>query len=116
MDLAEQVRSAADHSEGDDDRRQRRRQHCDSQASSASSASLASRLLPQPPQPQPPPPVFLALCVQRACVPYTPVFQGIDLRAVRLLGTREKFAMRDAVSVLVRLGARVAGAEAGGDA
>ncbi|KAH9979632.1 hypothetical protein BJV74DRAFT_858371 [Russula compacta] len=95
--------SMADHSERDDDRRQWR-QHRDSQASSASSASLASHLLPQPPQPPPPPPpplpVFLALGARRACVPYTPAFQSIDLRVVRLLSAREKLAIRDAVSVL----------------
>ena len=117
MDLARSGRagaSAADHSEeGDQDHRQRRRRR-DSQASSASSASSASRLLPQPRQPPPPPPVFLALGARRACVPYTPAFQGIDLRVVRPLSAREKLAMRDAVSVLVRLGARVVGAEAGG--
>jgi hypothetical protein len=62
----------------------------------------------------PPPPVFLALGARRACVPYTPAFQGIDIRVVRPLGAREKLAMRDAVSVLVRLGAKVVGAEAGG--
>ncbi|KAI0286465.1 hypothetical protein BC826DRAFT_1048442 [Russula brevipes] len=38
----------------------------------------------------------------------------IDLRVVRPLSAREKLAVRDAVSVLVRLGARVVGAEAGG--
>jgi hypothetical protein len=41
---------------------------------------------------------------RRACVPYTPAFQGIDLCVVRLLSTREKLAMRDAVGVLVRRG------------
>ncbi len=61
----------------------------------------------------PPPPVFLALGARRACVPYTPAFQGIDLRVVRPLGARENLAMHDAVGVLVRLGARVARAEAG---
>jgi len=61
-----------------------------------------------------PPPVFLALGARRACVPYTPAFQGIDLRVVRPLSAREKLAMRDAVGVLVRLGAKVVGAEAGG--
>jgi len=56
-----------------------------------------------------------AACVPCArCAPYTPAFQGIDLRVVRPLSAREKLAMRDAVGVLVRLGARVIGAEAGG--
>jgi len=64
--------------------------------------------------PPPPPPVFLALGARRACVPYTPAFQGIDIRVVRPLSAREKLAMRDAVCVLVRLGAKVVGAEAGG--
>ena len=106
--------SAADHSEeGDHDRRQRRRRR-DGQASSALSASSASRLLPQPRQPPPPPPVFLALGARRVCVPYPPAFQDIDLRVVRPLSAREKLAMRDAVSVLVWLGARVVAAEAGG--
>ena len=93
-----------------DEGRRRERRHRDHQASSsASSASSASRLLPPPA-----PPVFLALGARRACIPYTPAFQGIDTRVVRPLSAREKLAMRDAVSVLVRLGARVVGAEAGG--
>ena len=58
--------------------------------------------------------VFLALGARRACVPYTPAFQGIDLRVVQPLSAREKLAMRDAVSVLVWLGARIVAAEAGG--
>jgi hypothetical protein len=33
-------------------------------------------------------------------------FQGIDIRVVRPLNTREKLAMHDAVSVFVRLGVR----------
>ena len=78
--------------------------------SSSTRSSAQSLLLQQ----RPPPPVFLALGARRACVPYTPAFQGIDLRVVRPLSAREKLAMRDAVSVLVRLGARVVGAEAGG--
>jgi hypothetical protein len=86
-----------------------RQHHRDRRASSVSSS--ASRLMPPPP---PPPPVFLALGARRACIPYTPAFQGIDIRVVRPLSAREKLAMRDAVSVLVRLGARVVGAEAGG--
>ena len=65
---------------------------------------------------RPPPPVFLALGARRACVPYTPAFQGIDIRVVRPLSAREKLAMCDAVSLLVRLGAKVVGAEAGGRA
>jgi hypothetical protein len=79
--------------------------------SSRSTRSSAQSLLLQQ---RPPPPVFLALGARRACVPYTPAFQGVDLRVVRPLSAREKLAMRDAVSVLVRLGARVVGAEAGG--
>jgi hypothetical protein len=99
--------SAADRSEDD----RRRHRHHDN----ASASSAASRLPPQlPPLPPPPPPVFLALVARRACIPYTPAFQGIDLRVVRPLSAREKLAVRDAVSVLVRLGARVVGAEAGG--
>jgi hypothetical protein len=78
---------------------------------SSSTRSSAQSLLVQQ---RPPPPVFLALGARRACVPYTPAFQGVDLRVVRPLSAREKLAMRDAVSVLVRLGARVIGAEAGG--
>jgi len=78
--------------------------------SSSTRSSAQSLLLQQ----RPPPPVFLALGARRACVPYTPAFQGIDLRVVRPLSAREKLAMRDAVSVLVRLGARVVSAEAGG--
>ncbi|KAH9058165.1 hypothetical protein EDB87DRAFT_956070 [Lactarius vividus] len=77
---------------------------------SSTRSSAQSLLLQQ----RPPPPVFLALGARRACVPYTPAFQGVDLRVVRPLSAREKLAMRDAVSVLVRLGARVVGAEAGG--
>lgn len=96
----------------EDDRRRRRHRdhhHTSSASTSVSSASSTSRVL-QPP----PPPVFLALGARRACVPYTPAFQGIDIRVVRPLSAREKLAMRDAVSVLVRLGAKVVGAEAGG--
>ena len=94
-----------DHSEDG----RRRGRHRDRRTSSSSSASSTSRALPPPP-----PPVFLALGARRACVPYTPAFQGIDIRVVRPLSAREKLAMRDAVSVLVRLGAKVVGAEAGG--
>ncbi|KAF8497842.1 hypothetical protein F5888DRAFT_1695905 [Russula emetica] len=101
----------------DDRRRRRHRDHHHNRHSSStftstsvSSASSTSRVL----QPIPPPPVFLALGARRACVPYTPAFQGIDVRVVRPLSAREKLAMRDAVSVLVRLGAKVVGAEAGG--
>jgi len=78
------------------------------------SSSASSHLLPPPPPVVTPPLVFLALGARRACVPYTPAFQSIDLRIVRPLSTRSKLAMRDAVNVLVRLGARVVGAEAGG--
>jgi len=110
--------SAVGRSSGDDHDRRHRRRHRD-RASSASSATLSSsaasaHLPPLPPPVVAPPPVFLALGARRACVPYTPAFQGIDLRVVRPLSAREKLAMRDAVSVLVRLGARVVGAEAGG--
>ncbi|KAH9979639.1 hypothetical protein BJV74DRAFT_798294 [Russula compacta] len=109
MDLARSGRvgaSAVDHSKRNDDCRQWRR-HRDSQASSASSASLASRLLPQAPQPPPPPPlpVLLSLSARRAC--------SIHLRVVRPLSAGEKLGMRDAVTVLVRLGTRVVRAEAG---
>ncbi|KAI0263612.1 hypothetical protein BC834DRAFT_886610 [Gloeopeniophorella convolvens] len=34
------------------------------------------------------PPVFLAPGARRPCVPYMPVFQGVDLRVVRPLSTR----------------------------
>lgn len=114
--------SVAGHS-GDDngDGRHRRRRHRDQASSSSASlssvtmsSSASSRLLPPPPPVVAPPPVFLALGARRACVPYTPAFQGIDLRVVRPLSAREKLAMRDAVCVLVRLGARVICAEAGG--
>jgi len=113
--------TVAGHSGDGDDRRHRRR-HRDRAPSSSSlssvtmSSSSSSRFLPPPPPPPvvAPPPVFLALGARRACVPYTPAFQGIDLRVVRPLSAREKLAMRDAVGVLVRLGARVVGAEAGG--
>jgi len=109
--------SVAGHSSGDDHDRRHRRRHRD-RASSASTATMSSsassHLLPPPPPVVTPPPVFLALGARRACVPYTPAFQGIDLRVVRPLSAREKLAMRDAVGVLVRLGARVVGAEAGG--
>ncbi|KAI0286458.1 hypothetical protein BC826DRAFT_1048400 [Russula brevipes] len=44
----------------------------------------------------------------------TPAFQGTDLRVVRPLSARERLAVRDAVSVVVPLGAMVVGAEAGG--
>ena len=95
-------------------RRRRHRDHHHTSSTStsvlsASSASSTSRVLRPPP-----PPVFLALGARRACVPYTPAFQGIDIRVVRPLSAREKLAMRDTVSVLVRLGAKVVGAEAGG--
>ena len=96
-------RSASEHSEDD----RRRGRHRDRRSSS--SASSTSRMTPPPP-----PPVFLALGARRACVPYTSAFQGIDIRVVRPLSAREKLAMRDAVCVLVRLGAKVVGAEAGG--
>jgi len=89
----------------------RRRQRGEPASPSSSTRSSAQSLLLQQ---RPPPPVFLALGARRACVPYTPAFQGVDLRVVRPLSAREKLAMRDAVSVLVRLGARVVGAEAGG--
>ena len=72
------------------------------QAPYASSASLSSSAASSH---LPPPPVSLALGARRACVSYTPVFQGIDLRVVRPLAAREKLAMRDAVDVLDRLGA-----------
>jgi len=101
--------SMAGHSSGDDDRRRRRR-HRD-QGSSASSATLSSSAASSH---LPPPPVFLALGARRACVPDMPAFRGIDIRVVRPFCAREKLAMRDAVGVLVRLGARVVGAEAGG--
>ncbi|ETW76790.1 hypothetical protein HETIRDRAFT_430105 [Heterobasidion irregulare TC 32-1] len=55
------------------------------------------------------PPVFLALGARRACIPYTPAFQGLDLRVVRPVSAREKLAVRDAVNVLMRLGAKVVG-------
>jgi hypothetical protein len=88
----------------DDRRRRRHRDHhhtssTSTSVSSVSSVSSTSRVL----QPPPPPPVFLALGARRACVPYTPAFQGIDVRVVRPLSSREKLAMRDAVSVLIRL-------------
>lgn len=106
INQARSGRSAkGDHSEDNDRRRGRHRDH----RASSSSASSTSRTPPPPP-----PPVFLALGARRACVPYTPAFQGIDIRVVRPLSAREKLAMRDAVSVLVRLGAKVVGAEAGG--
>ena len=89
----------------------RRRHRGEPASPSSSTRSSAHSLLLQQ---RPPPPVFLALGARRACVPYTPAFQGVDLRVVRPLSAREKLAMRDAVSVLVRLGARVVGAEAGG--
>jgi hypothetical protein len=98
-------RGASEHSEDD----RRRGRHRDRRSSSSASASSTSRIPPPPP-----PPVFLALGARRACVPYTPAFQGIDIRVVRPLSAREKLAMRDSVSVLVRLGAKVVGAEAGG--
>ena len=44
-----------------------------------------------------------------------PAFQGIDTRVVHPLSVREKLAVCNAVSMLVRLGARVVGAtEVGG--
>jgi hypothetical protein len=112
MNLGRSRRSVSASTE-DDRRRRRHRDHhhrTSSASTSVSSASSTSRVL----QPPPPPPVFLALGARRACVPYTPAFQGIDIRVVRPLSAREKLAMRDAVSVLVRLGAKVVGAEAGG--
>ncbi|KAH9968397.1 hypothetical protein BJV74DRAFT_990677 [Russula compacta] len=60
------------------------------------------------------PSVFLALGARCACVPYAPVFQGINLCVVRPLSVREMLTMCDAVSVLVRLGAIVVGTGAGG--
>ena len=101
-------------SKEDDRRRRRHRDHhhassTSTSISSVSSVSSTSRVLQTPP-----PPVFLALGARRACVPYTPAFQGIDIRVVRPLSAREKLAMRDTVSLLVRLGAKVVGAEAGG--
>ena len=115
INLERSGRSAGARSK-DDRRRGRHRDHRDTSSasrftslSSVSFASSTSGVLQSPP-----PPVFLALGARRACVPYTPAFQGIDIRVVRPLSTREKLAMRDAVSVLVRLGAKVVGAEAGG--
>jgi hypothetical protein len=111
INLGRSGRSASASTE-DDRRRRRHRDHrhtSSTSVSSVTSASSASRVLQSPP-----PPVFLALGARRACVPYTPAFQGIDIRVVRPLSSREKLAMRDAVSVLVRLGAKVVGAEAGG--
>ena len=104
INQARSGRSAEDDHSEDGRRRGQHRDH-----HSSSSASSTSRMLPPPP-----PPVFLALGARRACVPYTPAFQGIDIRVVRPLSAREKLAMRDAVCVLVRLGAKVVGAEAGG--
>lgn len=108
-----QAHSGRDRDHAEEGDRLHRRRHRDHPrtSSSASSAARSSHMLPPPVTP---PPVFLALGARRACVPYTPAFQGIDLRVVRPLSAREKLAMRDAVSVLVRLGARVVGAEAGG--
>ena len=63
------------------------------------SASSTARALPPTP-----PPVFLALGARCACVPYTLAFRGFDIRVVRPLSVREKPAMRDAVSLLVRAG------------
>jgi hypothetical protein len=103
-----------DHEEEDDRRHRRRHRDHPRTSSSASSATMSSSASHMLPPPVTPPPVFLALGARRACVPYTPAFQGIDLRVVRPLSAREKLAMRDAVGVLVRLGARVVGAEAGG--
>ncbi|THH12180.1 hypothetical protein EW146_g7801 [Bondarzewia mesenterica] len=62
----------------------------------------------------PPPPVFLALGARRACIPYTPAFQGLDLRVVRPVTARERLAVRDAVGVLTRIGAKVVGDETEG--
>lgn len=56
-----------------------------------------------------PPPVFIALGARRACIPYTPAFQGLDLRVVRPVSAREKLVVRDAVEILGRLGAKVKG-------
>jgi hypothetical protein len=113
MNLGRPGRNVSASTEDDRRRRRHRDRHHHSLSTSTSvssaSASSTSRVL-QPP----PPPVFLALGARRACVPYTPAFQGIDIRMVRPLSAREKLAMRDAVSVLVRLGAKVVGAEAGG--
>ena len=98
----------------DDRRRRRHRDHHHTSLTSASVSSVSSASSTSGVHQSPPPPVFLALGARRACVPYTPAFQGIDIRVVRPLSAREKLAMRDAVSVLVRLGAKVVGAEAGG--
>ncbi|TFY66525.1 hypothetical protein EVG20_g4564 [Dentipellis fragilis] len=57
-----------------------------------------------------PPALFLALGARRACIPYTPAFQGLDLRLVRPISARERLAIKDAVSVLESLGARAFGA------
>ena len=116
MNLGRSGRSVSASTEDDRRRRRHRDRHHHSSSTSTSvssvssiTASSTSRVLQSPP-----PPVFLALGARRACVPYTPAFQGIDIRVVRPLSAREKLAMRDAVSVLVRLGAKVVGAEAGG--
>ena len=61
------------------------------------------------------PPVFLALGARRACVPYTPAFQGLDTRVVRPVSARERLALRDAGAILTRLGARVEREAAGAD-
>ena len=99
---------------GDDTRTSPRKHHHHRRGEPASPSSTRSSAQSLLLQQRPPPPVFLALGARRACVPYTPAFQGVDLRVVRPLSAREKLAMRDAVSVLVSLGARVVGAEAGG--
>jgi hypothetical protein len=66
----------------------------------------------------PPPPLlllllllFLALGARCAYIPYTPAFQRVDI--CRASSQCERLAMRDAISMLIRLGARVIGAEAG---
>ncbi len=104
----------ASSSTADGGRRRRHRDHNHTSSTSVSSISSASASSTSRVLQPPPPPVFLALGARRVCVPYTPAFQGIDVRVVRPLSARERLAMRDAVSVLVWLGAKVVGAEAGG--
>ena len=86
-----------------------RRWHRNHQVSSTSFTSSTSHLL-SPPMP----PMLLAQDARHVCIPYTPAFQGIDARVVPPLSAPEKLAMRDAVSVLVRLGVRIVGTEVGG--